>query len=320
MTLRTLSLEHTPDQQLWDTLVRVSAQRNPYVTPAYARAFKEAFGYEIEIIGLFQDEHLIGGALLYIERKGPYRRVLIPPFTQYTSVLFEEPLSTARIHAHTSPLDQVLSYIEDRYASLQIALHPSLLDIRPFQWHHWDVLPRYTYQMPLKDRERMLRDWSAGTRRLFLKHEEEFEIVEAPWASREIIELARKSYQRHECPFPADADRLDVAVRHLLDTHFARAFVAKRGETLEAGLIVLHDRKTAYYWIAGSLPGPGMTVLLGSVLPRLYAETMDRFDFVGANTPSIAEFKRRFGPKLRLYFITTRINRPELRVLASLKG
>ncbi len=319
MDIRTLSLEDDADRQSWDTLVRVSPQRNPYASPEYVQAFGEAFDYEPEIVGLFRDNYLIGGTVLYLERKGPYRRVTIPPFTQYTSVLLEEPPPVAAIHARNSPLDALLYHVEDQYASLQIALHPSLQDVRSFQWHNWEVFPRYTYMLELKDRERLLRDWSAGTRRLFLKHESEFEVIEAPWASRAIIDLAVQSYTRHACSFPTDPKRLDRAVRRLVDTHFARAFIARRREEPEAGLIILHDRKTAYYWIAGSRPGSAMTVLLGSVLPRLYAETIDRFDFVGANTPSIAEFKRRFGPELRLYFIATRINRPELRMLATLK-
>lgn len=70
----------------------------------------------------------------------------------------------------------------------------------------------------------------------------------------------------------------------------------------EAGVVVLHDDATAHYWIAGSRPGPAMTVLLGHLLERLASNGMKLFDFVGANTPSIAEFKRRFGPQLVSYY------------------
>ena len=65
--------------------------------------------------------------------------------------------------------------------------------------------------------------------------------------------------------------------------------------------MVLTHGRTAYYWIAGSVPGPAMTVILGAVLGRLRSEGFESFDFLGANTPSIAEFKRRFGPALVEY-------------------
>ncbi|MCH8962729.1 MAG: GNAT family N-acetyltransferase, partial [Bacteroidetes bacterium] len=91
-------------------------------------------------------------------------------------------------------------------------------------------------------------------------------------------------------------------------------------ETPEGGLAVLHDGRTAHYWIAGSAPGPAMTVLLGHTLPRLRDDGIEQFDFVGANTPSIAEFKRHFGPVLTPYFFLEKITRPELRLLYRLKG
>ena len=91
-------------------------------------------------------------------------------------------------------------------------------------------------------------------------------------------------------------------------------------DTPEGGLAVLHDGHTAHYWIAGSAPGPAMTVLLGHTLPRLRDDGIKLFDFVGAHTPSIAEFKRHFGPVLTPYFYLEKITRPELRLLYRLKG
>ena len=62
-----------------------------------------------------------------------------------------------------------------------------------------------------------------------------------------------------------------------------------------------------------------MTVLLGHVLARLREEGVAYFDFVGANTPSIAEFKRRFGSELVSYFRARHTARPELRLLDRLR-
>ena len=72
--------------------------------------------------------------------------------------------------------------------------------------------------------------------------------------------------------------------------------------TLEAAFALLCDDRSASYWVTGSSPGPAMTVLLGSVFPLLEAQGLESFDWIGANTPSIAEFKRRFGAMLTPYF------------------
>jgi hypothetical protein len=69
----------------------------------------------------------------------------------------------------------------------------------------------------------------------------------------------------------------------------------------EAAIVLLHRLSDAFYWIVGSSPGPSMTILIAHVFEHCAANNIRRFDFVGANTPSIADFKRRFGPKLTTY-------------------
>ena len=58
-----------------------------------------------------------------------------------------------------------------------------------------------------------------------------------------------------------------------------------------------------------------MTVLVGNLLARLRDQGVHMLDFVGANTPSIAEFKRKFGSRIVPYYRVEHVVRPELRVL-----
>ena len=85
-------------------------------------------------------------------------------------------------------------------------------------------------------------------------------------------------------------------------------------------LVALHDERTALDWIAGSRPGPAMTVLLAGVLERLAADGLERFDFGGANVPTIAEFKRKFGGHLVPYFHARHVGPPVLRLLDRFRG
>jgi hypothetical protein len=63
-----------------------------------------------------------------------------------------------------------------------------------------------------------------------------------------------------------------------------------------------------------------MTVLIGTVVPRLHALGVKSFDFVGANTPSITEFKRRFGSVRQEYAYVSAVRRPELRAAMALRA
>jgi hypothetical protein len=84
----------------------------------------------------------------------------------------------------------------------------------------------------------------------------------------------------------------------------ARLFGARNTQSgdVESAVAILSHDATAYYWIAGGAAGPGMTVLLANLFEMLQDEAVQTFDFVGANTDSIAEFKRRFGGHLTTYF------------------
>ncbi|HET6566995.1 MAG TPA: hypothetical protein VFG50_03460, partial [Rhodothermales bacterium] len=70
---------------------------------------------------------------------------------------------------------------------------------------------------------------------------------------------------------------------------------------------------------AGSEPGPAMSVLLANMLPALASSGMRTFDYQGANTPSIAEFKRRMGARLVSYYGIEKCTRPELIVFERLR-
>ena len=100
-----------------------------------------------------------------------------------------------------------------------------------------------------------------------------------------------------------------------------RLFVTRdgSGQAVAAVGFLVHN-KAVYYWLAGSRPGPAMTILLSSALPALAATGAEAFDFVGGNTPSIAEFKRRLGAIPITYWAVTTPGRPGLRALRAVKG
>jgi len=136
------------------------------------------------------------------------------------------------------------------------------------------------------------------------------------------VRFVTESYRRHDREPPAPPSRLYPLVESLIEHGLVRLWTATphRGEDPEGVIGIAHDGRTAGYWLGGSVPGPAMTVLLGTVLTQLQKEGYALFDFVGANTPSIAVFKRQFGGDLTTYYYLEIITRPELRLLRRLKG
>lgn len=311
---RFLDPEQEPVRQAWADLVTHSAQRTPFSTPAYAEALQETLGLAYRLAGVYEGETLAAGVLLYERPLGLYRRALVPPLTPYTPVLLREGLREADVHARRSPLDALASLLAGRYHYAALHLHPSLTDVRAFQWAGWTVRPLFTYRQALTGEAGLRRSASRNVRRL--ARNDRWHVAEAPDALEAFLRLGNASFGRQRRALPVPAERLRRLTARLVASGMARLFTAEhREEGVGGALVVLRDGETAYDWFVGSHPGPARTRLTYDVLTVLHAEGVRCYDFGGANTPPFAEFKRRFGGALTPYYRVERYARPELRLL-----
>jgi hypothetical protein len=299
-------LLQSTDRPSWNRLFTDSPFRTPFADPVYGQQVALALNRTMEFVGVFEDDQLIGGVQLCVKKTGPFRTAHVPAFTSFTPILFEQALPESQLHDQTSPLDALLNDLQTRYASTHLHLPPAWSDMRTFQWNGWSVRPLYTYQVDLTNADSLQSNWSTGTRRLFRQAETDYDVDETTEADA-VVTWVGRSYERQERKLPVEPHRLKSLIMNLQQAGLVRIFTAtkKTGSTPEAALALLHDETTAYYWVAGSTPGAAMTILLGRVFDRLQQDGFKTFDFVGANTPSIAEFKRRFGSMLIPYYRAT---------------
>ncbi|NBC17766.1 MAG: GNAT family N-acetyltransferase [Bacteroidetes bacterium] len=320
-TTTTHPLSDANAQRQWQALWDISPQRTVFSSLAYARAAAEAFDLHADMhLVADQDGDVEAGAIIYGRRRGPYRQGLIPPMTQYSPLLLRTLPRETDIHYRRSAFEALLASLEDDYHHLRLFC-PGLPDVRVGQWRGWTTTPFYTYRISLDTQEDLLSDWSSSSRSTYRKHQASYEIEERSDTAGAIVALCAAGYERHGRSLPADRQALQSLMDDLHRQGQLRLLTASpTGSTsVEAGIAVLHDDRMAHYWIAGSEPGPAMTVLIGAVLEQLQDEQFLHFDFVGANTPSIAEFKRRFGPTLVPYYLLETFTRPELRLLNALR-
>ena len=313
-------LDDPEAQRRWEALWETSPQRSSFSSLAYARAATTSFDLRCEVHLVTGASQVEAAAIVCWRRRGPYRQVVIPPFTQYSPLLLRQPPRETDVHHRRSAFDALLTSLEERFHVLRFFC-PHLPDVRAGLWRGWDATPFYTYRMHLQEDDGMQAQWSSTTKRTFRKEQDAFRVGENTVPPEVTVSLCAAGYQRHGRPLPADHARLLDLVNALQANGSIRHFTAAPlgARDVEAGIIVLHDERTAHYWIAGSEPGPAMTVLLGRLLPILREDGIQTFDFVGANTPSIAEFKRRFGSTLSPYYLLEYISRPELRLWNALR-
>ncbi len=285
-----------------------SAQRTVFAHPEALDAVGAAFGLNVRL-ALTDAPAGDGGATasaaapVFEKRRAFLRAAALPPLVPVVSPLLATPPDEHEVHARRSPLDALLARLAGHYHQASFLLHPSLVDHRPFLWAGWQVVPRYTYDIDLSGTHDLLRDWSPAARRTARRGADAYRLEEGEPYVDVAVALMEEAYARRGASLGADGQVCRALARAFVERGLARvvAAVPAGGGPPEAAIVVAHDGRTAHYWIAGSQPGPAMTVLLGGLLPRLRADGLTRFDLVGANTPSIAEFKRRFGPRLQPY-------------------
>ncbi len=282
-------------QSLWEQTGGI------FASLSYAKAVTSVYGLRSKI--WFVDDQ----AALLVHEKGVglFRQIVVPPFTQYSALLLANQPPAHVIHRQNSPLDKLLECVERTSTKANLLLKVD--DPRTAQWRNWTVRPLFTYLIHLPDNR---NNWSTATRRTWRSKRTAYEIIEDHSYALQVIELCSMSYERHGRSLPAAPKALESLCISM--GKWARVFVAKRNGMVEAGVIILHDQSTAHYWIAGSIRGYGMTVLIGELLSILASSKVSVFDFVGANTPSIAEFKRSFGPVLTQYYHLRRRSRIHL--------
>lgn len=290
--------------------------------PDGVRHVGEAFGVNADtVLGVEDGDRLIAALPLLEREKGPFVALVAPVLVPFvTPVLAAKPRETDT-HQRRSALDRLLEAMAADYDRATLLLHPSIDDGRPLHWAGWYARTRYTYLVDLAATPDPLSLWSSGARRTATKARDGYTFEDGPEFAPSALDLMIESYHRQGESLSIDRDAVLTLAQRLAQDGLARTFAVRDTQgQIDAALIVAHDGKTAHYWIAGSRPGPGMTVLLAHVLPLLRQDGIQTFDFMGANVPSIAEFKRRFGPTLTPYVLAQQDFHPALRALRRIAG
>lgn len=272
----------------------------PYLDLPYLDAIDAASQGSIRLN--VYDERATSVAAEYTFRRGPLRITAPPPLTPVSAILPSD----------ASAVRQMCIDQARRASAVRITLPPgsvgSVSDPEVPEVPEvpngadWTQTRFVTYMLRLASRDDMLGAWTKNRRRTLAKHAGAFELSEENDAHDVIARFVAESYSRHGRRPPIPEASLSRLARLCCESGLCRIYVLRTHEgTPSAAVAVLLGNRVASYWMAGSVPGPAMTVLLAELLVSLHADGYVAFDFVGANTPSIAEFKRRFGGALLPY-------------------
>ena len=302
-------------RRLWD----LSPQRTAFSRLEFVTALASATRLDVAILFVAIGGEDVAAVAVPWRRRGPYREVLTPPLTPFSAVVLRKEPAENEVHGRTSELEHLLEALQEHFAVARLHLPPALHDVRPASWRGWNVQPFYTYVAPLPSPP---ATWSSNTARTFERMRPEYETSAGGGSASDLARLCAAGYRRHGRKPPFEEDRIAAVVEAVTAAGSASVFSARNRASgaVEASAVVVRAGAEAAYWLAGSEPGPAMTVLIGELLEDLAGGGVARLDFVGANTPGIAEFKRKFGSGLVPYYRIEHIGRRELRLLYAIRS
>lgn len=311
-----LELSEWHDAEAWDRWVSASPQHSVFATTAFMESLKvDMHRWMLTRNGEPQ------AAALILTRQGQVIRAP-HPYTMYQGVFYPDWAAQLPLHRRSRwEIDmtaELLHRLSQRYDTLSFCLHPSITDIRAFQWFNFHAAEQGQFGISLRYTARLataaLADPTAyqasirDSRRYDCRKAAKAGLVVAPSNDVDVLELLYgRTLERQGQEFPDLYRRL---LRQIAGAALAGGYgellICRNptGEALSASLF-LHDRDCAYWLFGGNDPdgrdsGSG-TFLLVEGLRSAYERGAKWVDFCGVNSPNRGDFKTSFNAEVHPY-------------------
>jgi len=245
------------------------------------------FDVPFSIHGYYKGDNLIGGIAGFDSPQ---------PLTPFQGILVQD-LKDAKPPAVISVHNEVAQALMD-VVPKEFYNHYTFPDIRPFKWAGWQCDVRYTYVVNLRDLTKVWADLEKQTRYDINKLMKDSPIMAYAKDIEDFDELYEQTFKRKGLGRPVSKE----FIKSLFIEMRAELLLCYQERRLCSAAMIIKDNKRAYYILGASDRGSTSAYTLWRIFQGLASRSIGEIDLVGANTESIALFKRGFGGKLTPYF------------------
>lgn len=301
-------VELTPaDMPQWDALVDHSVHGTIFHKSGWLDACAGALGKTVKILGCFQNNQLVGGCSLYLEKKwvfftsarswcetSPYGGFILSP-SPGAGVHKQESFSRSVIESLIEAIER------ERFLYVSIQNSPEFLDIRPFLWSGWKSEVSYAYYIDLN--RYSMENLDSSAKRYIRKAEKSGIFIEPSSDISTFYDLYCNAYTRKDQEPPAPRRLFTDLYSFIKESRSGEMIAAKtpEGETAVAEIIVW-DTRQAFSWTAGSdsrfLNSGASTLIMNDYFTRLKAQNIQKINIMMANIPRLSSFATSFNPTL----------------------
>lgn len=314
------------DYPKWDAFVEESQQGCLFHTSKWAAIIETVFKRKFEILVLEKKEAIQAGILFWPKEHLFFRSITNIPNTSYQGPLFvqNESKKLSTINAqHEKYSSELIQFLQEKYALIDIPLSPAIFDCRPFQWYGFNVNNKYTYRFPILEMAEMEKQFSQDLRRKLKDADSNYNDFKVSTDTTELISFVNESYKQHSMTPAINniqlIEFLDLCIKENVGKIFYHYYEGKA----VAGIFLLSDNKNVYALFSGI--DKNYRSKINSELLHLHVLNQEifkekTFDFLGANTKDLEQFKRSFGGDLTPYFTVTYTKNNLVKVMLSARS
>ena len=292
----------------WESFLKTKPEAN-FLQSWYWGQFHKALGKEVEPLGFYQNQKLVGVCLSIVEpaRRGKYLTVAGGPIIDFTheelfGAFVDEITKTAKRHHCV--------FVRVRPQIVEDGLAVNLFDTHGFRLAPMHLTADLTSQLDLSpDEETLLKNMRKTTRYEIKKAERERIIMKASDDPNDIAEfynLQLATAQRHGF-VPFSEKFLYEQFKTFVENGAARLYKAYKGQTLlSAAFIIYYGQEATYHYGASTQEArkyPGAYLIQWEVIKEAKRRGFKRYNFWGVETLDnikhrfygVSVFKRGFG-------------------------
>jgi len=272
----------------------------------------------ITTVGIFKDEkQLIGGFYYVSAKKYGFSFIKLPPYTPHCGLFFVSESSNRSSGNSFSKevITAVCEYIMKQGSAITVLAIPSnIIDLQPFIWNKFKVVPNYTYRISLsRSMEEIRNNFDPKNRNVINKAVKEAVSVHEDILSKgelyDFFEVALRSAGAN-----VYRNELYAIFHDFSDRNNSFSLTAKKDGEVLGSVFCVFDKQNCYYLLGGLSKKSGIAGVNNLLVLRSIEiakeKGCDTFDFEGSMLKGVEKFFRSFGPELVPYYTVNKAKLP----------
>jgi len=307
-----------------DNLEEFCAAAEPAIGVFGSKSWLQVYDQRLTLVGIYKDERqLIGGFYFLNTTKFGFTFIKLPPYTPHCGLFFTS-AGTNRSSVNNFSkeiLTEVCTYISNQKSALTVLAFPSsIIDLQPFIWEKYKVVPNYTYRIDLsKSIEDIKSNFDSKNRNVINKAiKEEVVVEENKLSKEELFNFFNDSLSTTDANIYTQ--ELKNIFNQFSDNSNSFSVEARKNNELLGTVFCVYDKKVCYYLLGGVNKNSGVQGVNNLLVLKSIEKAKElgcaTFDFEGSMLKGVEKFFRSFGPDLVPYYT---INKGKLPIEMLLK-